>query len=542
MRRYVVKVISCICLIALSAFSKNYAQTPNQLIPFSHQFYQKLYPSAYNPQTKFHSSIKGYYADDSLLIDKYASLMRMGVDTLSRKGWIKRKLFNEHLVDVGTKDYTFFLDFLPDFQMGKDFGNDRGTWLNTRGFQAGVTVGKKFSFYTNFFENQGKFAKYIDNFIQANEVVPGQMTVDTTKMIKDWNYASALLSFTPNKYINLTLGYDKNFIGDGYRSMLLSDVSANYSFFRVRASLGDVTYQTIFAYMLDPGAQPFTSDRRLGYRGKWSAMHYLDWNISNRLSLGLFQAVTWADAEPEAKRGFDFNYIHPFIFLRSVERANYAASPDKMRLGFNLKYELFAHTTLYGQFMLDEFVGREFFKSNGFWTNKWATQIGLKGVDLFGLKSLNYLAELNIARPYTYSHFARISNYSNYNQPLAHPFGANFKEAVGLLFYSFKRFDVQGQMIYARYGLDPEGLNYGKNIFKSYFDRVSDYNNSIAQGIGTNLYIFDVKLAYVLNPKYNLRLEVGGTLRNETNKLSNTNTTLFNVGLRSSFRNLYHDF
>ena len=67
--------------------------------------------------------------------------------------------------------------------------------------------------------------------------------------------------------------------------------------------------------------------------------HYIDWNVTKRFSAGFFQAVTWADAEPEGKRGFDFNYAHPFVFLRSVESAN-TTSPDKMRLGFNLKYEV----------------------------------------------------------------------------------------------------------------------------------------------------------------------------------------------------------
>lgn len=31
---------------------------------------------------------------------------------------------------------------------------------------------------------------------------------------KDWSYATALLSFTANKHLNIALGYDKNFIGD----------------------------------------------------------------------------------------------------------------------------------------------------------------------------------------------------------------------------------------------------------------------------------------------------------------------------------------
>ena len=358
---------------------------------------------------------------------------------------------------------------------------------------------------------------------------------------KDWSYATALLSFTANKHLNLALGYDKNFIGDGYRSMLLSDVAANYSFLRMRATLGNVQYQTIFAYMLDPGAERFTTDRRLGDRGKWMAAHYLDWNITKRFSAGFFQAVTWADAEKEGKRGFDFNYAHPFIFLRSVESAN-TTSPDKMRLGVNLKYEILDKTTVYGQFMFDEFTAKEIFSSNGYWANKHAIQVGFRGSDLFKVPRLNYLAEFNTAKPYTYAHFDRVSNYAAMNQPLAHPFGANFREFLGLLNYSYKRFDFQGQMIYANYGADPAGLNYGKNIFLSYETRVQDYGVSTGQGIKTNLFFTEAKVSYLINPKYNLRAEIGGIIRRESSSLSNQNTGLVTFGLRSTFRNLYRDF
>jgi len=528
----------------LSLFSLNnvaFAQTPNQNIPYSYQFYQKLNSSVYDINSSFHSSIRGYYADDSVLVGQYQSLMKLGVDSLNKRSWVRRKLTDEHLVNFKGDDYNVYLDFLPDFQIGREFKESKTTWLNTRGFQIGGDIGKQFSFYASAYENQGVFANYVTDFINTNQVVPSEMTGKLDGKTKDWSYASALLSFTANKHLNIALGYDKNFIGDGYRSMLLSDVAANYSFLRLRASLGNVQYQTIFAYMLDPGAERFTEDRRLGDRGKWMAAHYLDWNITKRFSAGFFQAVTWADAEKEGKRGFDFNYVHPFIFLRSVESAN-TTSPDKMRLGINLKYEILDKTTLYGQFMFDEFTAKEIFSSNGYWANKHAIQVGFRGSDLFKVPRLNYLAEFNTAKPYTYAHFDRVSNYAAMNQPLAHPFGANFREFLGLLNYSYKRFDFQGQMIYANYGEDPAGLNYGKNIFLSYETRVQDYGVSTGQGIKTNLFFTEAKVSYLINPKYNLRAEVGGIIRKESSALTSQNTGLITFGIRSTFRNLYRDF
>jgi len=539
MIKYILTALLATFVFTVNA--QNEASTPNQNIPYDYQLYQKLNRSVYDTKYKFHSSIKGFNADDPYLKARYDSLMNYGVDSLTRRSWVHRKLFQEHLLQFSDEDYNIYADFLPDFQLGRDLSGNKTTWLNTRGFQVGGHVGKNFSFYLNGFENQGKFADYVNNYIVNNQVVPGQGYGKLTTNKQDWSYVSALLSYTPNKYLNFALGYDKNFIGDGYRSMLLSDVSSNYSFFRVRATLGSVQYQTIFAYMLDPGAPKLTNDRRLGDRGKWMAAHYIDWNVSNRLSLGFFQAVTWADAEVEGKRGFDFNYIHPFIFLRPIESTN-SFSPDKMRLGLNAKYELFQKTVLYGQFMFDEFTAKEFFKGNGYWANKWAIQLGLRGADLFNVSGLNYLAEFNTARPYTYAHFNRLSNYSNYNEALAHPYGANFREFLGILNYSLKRFDFQGQALYAMYGLDPAGKNYGKDIFKNYESRSVDYGSHIGQGIKTDLYILQGKAAYLLNPKYNLKIEIGALLRQEKNTLINNRTTMITFGLRSSFRNLYYDF
>lgn len=528
--------------LTLFAFIQNAsAQTANQNIPYSFQFYQKLNKSVYDINSSFHSSIKGFYGDDTVLVNRYQSLMKLGVDSLNKRSWVRRKLTDEHLINLTGDDYAVYADFLPDFQIGKEFSESKTTWLNTRGFQVGGNVGKQFSFYANAYENQGVFANYVTDFINTNEVVPSEMSGKLGGKTKDWSYATALLSYTANKHINFALGYDKNFIGDGYRSMLLSDVAANYSFFRLRATLGNVQYQTIFAYMLDPGAERLTTDRRLGDRGKWMAAHYIDWNVTKRFSAGFFQAVTWADAEVEGKRGFDFNYIHPFIFLRSVEGAN-TTSPDKMRLGINLKYEVLDKTTLYGQFMFDEFTAKEVFSNTGYWANKWAMQIGFRGSDLFKVPNLNYLAEFNTAKPYTYAHFDRVSNYAEMNQPLAHPFGANFREFLGLLNYSYKRFDFQGQMIYANYGDDPAGLNYGKNIFLSYDTRVQDYGVKTGQGIKTTLFFTEAKVSYLINPKYNLRAEIGGIIRKESSSVATQNTNLITFGLRSTFRNLYRDF
>ena len=68
------------------------------------------------------------------------------------------------------------------------------------------------------------------------------------------------------------------------------------------------------------------------------------------------------------------------------------------------------------------------------------------------------------------------------------------------------------QFNYALYGLDDPNnpnSNVGKDLYKPYTSRNGDYGYSIGNGIKTNLYYSDVKISYLLNPKINLRLELG---------------------------------
>lgn len=520
--------------------------------PYSYHFYQKLNNQLYNTDTRFHTALKPMIID-SALRPAYDALMQLGIT--ERKSWAERKLYNEHLIDVRKENYTFYADFLPDFQIGRDFaGGGRTTWLNTRGAQAGLTIEDKFSLYVNFFENQGVFPSYLDNYIFTNAVMPGQgygksMYDDPRK--KDWMYSSAVLSYTVNQYLNVTLAYDKNFIGDGYRSVLLSDISSNYTALKLTGKVGNVQYMSMWTYMLDPmhpRSAHYDQITGLPVRGgdnwKWGAFQYLDWNVDNRLSIGLFQSVVWGARNAAGRRGFDFNYFNPIIFLRPVELTN-TSSPDKMHLGLNTKYKALKNLTVYGQFLLGEFVAKNFFSTNGHVTNKWAAQIGFRGFDAFGVKNLNYLAEYNTARPYTYSHFDPTSNYSNYGQPLAHPWGANFRELVGILNYSYNRFDFSFQGTWGQFGSDPDAVsNFGHDIFKSYMTPVQEYDNYIGQGIKNDLLYADGKVSYLFNPKYNLRIEAGAVYRKHSIPEQGTHhqTGLLTLGLRSSFRNFYYDF
>ena len=110
-------------------------------------------------------------------------------------------------------------------------------------------------------------------------------------------------------------------------------------------------------------------------------------------------------------------------------------SPDNALAGIDFKANIKHRAQLYGQLLLDEFILSEIKNKPTSWVNKWGLQLGIKYLDAFGIKNLDIQVEANRVRPFTYSHNDTISNYTHYNQPLAHPLGANFQEVLGILLW-----------------------------------------------------------------------------------------------------------
>ena len=53
----------------------------------------------------------------------------------------------------------------------------------------------------------------------------------------DYFDARGYITFNAAKYIDFQFGYDKNFIGNGYRSMFLSDWGNSYLFLKINTRI-----------------------------------------------------------------------------------------------------------------------------------------------------------------------------------------------------------------------------------------------------------------------------------------------------------------
>lgn len=506
------------------------------LIPFDHSLNQL--------SENFHTSFKPYLQSK---ISNYDSLTdyshRYSAFIDKRKhNWIWRDLFREKLINIRSDDFRMDINPLANVIIGKDLFDTAGGLLynNTRGVHVEGSIGDKFSFYSDFYENQSVFLPYITNFVQQSSVVPGEGLVKQFKTNGfDYAMASGYVSYTPDKHFNFQFGHGKNFIGDGYRSLLLSDAAFNYPFLRITSSFWKIQYTNLFASFMDI-REPHTYEA--GFRKKLGSFHYLSWIVNKRLQIGLFEGVIWQATDSSGNRGFDINYLNPIIFYRPIEFS--LGSPNNSLVGANAKVKVFDKMHLYGQLMVDDINVSEFKNGSGFFQNKNGFQLGLKWFDL-GLKNLNLQVEYNQVRPYTYAHKTRLQNYSHYNQSLAHPLGANFREALGFVQYRYKNVFIELKFSYALYGADTGSSHWGKDIFQSDFDSQNGYlsfGNSIGQGVKTILTYQDIRIAYLINPATNLNLVAGISNRGQTSIIETQKNNYFYFGITTNLTNRYYDF
>ncbi|MEP7164697.1 MAG: capsule assembly Wzi family protein [Ferruginibacter sp.] len=446
-----------------------------------------------------------------------------------------------NLLEVNTKDFFLVVNPVLQLQYGKETGYNKNIYVNSKGVTVRGRIANKIGFSSTITDNQERGPRFFQQYINKFKAVPGvgfykpfkAVAADSNKIVAaDYFDARGYITFTAAKYIDLQFGYDKNFIGDGYRSLFLSDWGNSYLFLKLNTKIWKLNYQNIFMELIPQFNKRFDSL----FSRKYAAIHHLSMNVTRWLNLGLFESVVFG-----RKDHFDFQYLNPIIFYRHIEGT--IGSPDNALAGFDFKANILHRVQLYGQFLLDEFILSKIKNSPTNWVNKFGIQVGAKYVDAFGLKNLDLQVEVNRVRPFTYSHKDSIANYTHYNQPLAHPLGANFQEVIGIVNYQpFPKWFVNAKMIYYYQGLDSAGLNYGSDPFRDYRTRSMEEGYKI--GSGNKATCFNG----ILNVTYELRENIflDATLQQRNYKLANvgssSNSTMFSAGIRMNIAKRQYDF
>ena len=536
--------ILIIMLFSIKLFSQSYQY------PFEESYYHKLdrfmikYSGSIND---IHSSLKYYNVDDInefllnlnydeldekskkdfqyLLLENIDWLIYKDSSYLKNKAIIETNAFQKGIRNIFYKSKSsfaklskkhFFIKANPVIRLSldRDIANDNYIFINTRGFKIGGLLDNKIYFYSSLYETQRNYPEHIERKIKRDQALPGEGFFKPYKsgIIKsvegyDFLNAQAYAGIKLSKHLNMQLGHGRFFIGNGIRSLLLSDYAHNYFYLKFDTRIWKFHYQNIFAELTAESRGINGKDRLLPK--KYMAAHYLNFKFNKNLQAGIFENVIF-----HRKDHFEFQYLNPVIIYRTVEQ--FTGSADNVLVGMDINYNFLNRFSLYGQLLLDEFNFAILKKNDGWWANKYGLQLGFKYIDMLGIDHLDLQVESNIVRPYTYSHSDSIATYSHYNQALAHPLGANFKELIILMRYMpHNRIFLKSKILFAMKGEDNGKISYGGNILRSYDLRphdtdgnTIDYGYYIGTGMKHNITQYSLEASYMFYPGYFMDFEV----------------------------------
>lgn len=440
---------------------------------------------------------------------------------------------------------------------GKDSRRDDMLFINTRGVEVRGMVDRKVGFYTYLTDNQMVLPSYVWDQMKLNPVIPHEGFWKEYKDQKgvDFLQARGYITVDATRSINLQVGYDRFNIGNGIRSFIFSDFAPPVSFFKANIKVWKLNYQYFISEMTADVNASLGGNRSAaqGYPDKFVTFHHLSVNIGKKLNVGVFESVIFSPDDTTGAGKFEWAYLNPIIFFRAIEQQN--GSSDNVILGMDFKWNAVKKLSFYGQFTLDEFVINEIKAGKGWWANKFAVQLGGKYVDAFGIPNLDLQGEINIARPYTYSHNTMYGNYTHYQQPLAHPLGANFKEIVGVLRYQpVPKVYVTGKLMFASIGRDSDDYNWGEttpqefefnwgsDLLKPNTTREQTYGNKIGQGIKNDMLYGSFAASWQI--KHNIFIDGTIILRNSKSDLAfyNNNTSITSLALRWNIAQRLYEF
>ncbi len=498
------------------------------------------------------ASVAGGNAYNLTALDKYnlqRFLMSNSEWSTFKPAYLSKKPVWKHFYktpanfyEVNEKDFSLVVNPVIQYKQMFESGNNQKLFYNSRGLAIRGVIGKKVGFDVYVTDNQERDPLYVQDYITANQAVPGARFYKAFKDPGGVDYfdARGSISFNASKYIDIQLGYDRNFIGDGYRSLFMSDFSANSLFLKFNTRIWKFNYENLYMELVPDGLK--ASGNALLPR-KYLRMNYLSLNATKWLNIGIFDAVISG-----RKDHFDFQYLIPVLFLRPAESD--IGSRDNALVGLNVKANIKKKVQVYGQLLLDEFLLREMFKSTGYWANKFGYQLGVKYPDAFGIANLDLQAETNLVRPFTYTHNDSagitsfvVSNYTHSNMPMAHPLGAGFREYIFIAKYQpLKKLYFTAKAIAYKQGLDTANKNFGTNITENYRTRsLGNYGYYIGTGDAVKSMNLSLFTSYELLENLFIDADVQYRTFNRAS-LGNSNTTIVSVGVRWNMARRVFDF
>jgi len=439
-----------------------------------------------------------------------------------------------HLFAVDTKDFTLRVDPVLNLQIGNANDGTGQIFMNTRGAYIRGSILKRLGFYTYVSDNQERDPLYVRNWVKQYGNVPGVgFWKDYGRVGYDYFDFRGGVSFSLLKdYIHVQYAYDKLFIGNGFRSLMLSDFANDYVFLRLSTRIWKLNYEMIIAETIQSVPQVARDERPKNYM----AIHHLSVQPWKWLNFGFYENIM-----EDGTYGLQLSYLNPIIFYRAAE-SNLGAS-GKANIALDAKVNLLKHVQLYGTLLIDEFQIHEIAHyGDGNFANKQALQGGIKYIDALGIKNFDLQGEVNLIRPFTYQNFDSVTNLTHYDQPLAHPLGASVREFILLARYQpINRLYLSGKVINYLQGLDSAGQNDGGDVFRSYNSRPRDNGWKIGSGIPVHSTTLNFNASWELFDNAFIDLSLTHRSYNVWNQ-PNSSVFFYTVGFRMNIARREFDF
>lgn len=455
------------------------------------------------------------------------------LDSTPRYYTITHILYTKHLIEINAKDCYLTISPAANISTGKDFTDtsDRRLMQNTRGVFVEGDLFKRFSFATTFYENQTRFAAYEEDYYKSvgeryqnsageyyaqNAVIPG---AGRTKDFKDdgfdYAFATGYFSYLPINQLRITAGNNQQFIGDGYRSLLLSDNSYAAPYIRLDWKISPRFNFTYYrSRLINLLRRSVSSSAEVYYETKGHSVNYFTFKPNENASISLFEGSIWNRGDSLTSRTSHPLYYNPIPFASSLilDGNNEVVS----LMGLNANYQLGKNHRVYGQLAMNDWDAQ-----------KIGYQLGYRGYNFFQLSDFMIQVEYNRVPTQMYEASNPRLNYSHYNLPLAHVKGSGFHEILLRANYEYKHWFVDLRTV--MYNLKDYNQEGHLALYPS------------SSTIGANVFYQSVELGYRFNRKMNLSIFGRWRMRSTTESgVPTANTVQF--GMRTALTNHYDDF
>lgn len=457
-----------------------------------------------------HTSFQPVFASEVKRIDSSLHLFpSLTLNHFPQKKWVARKLFHEHYISLDTASVRLTIDPLVNFEFGDELrkGPNENTdafYKNTRGFNLKLSIGNNISFESSFRENQAVLPYYLDLRAQQSKVVFGQ---GRWKRFGDNGYdysmASGYFSYNIAPWITVQAGHGKHFIGNGQRSLLLSDLSFNYPYLRLSTNWFEnkIQYKTLYTSLQNLIRLDAADGSEGLFERKQAALHYLEYSPSPVVSFALFESVMFSSITAAGNQKVGVNFWAPIIGVNTLIEGG--EDLGNTLWGTNLKINLFNKLQIYNQLsVFNEDI------------NELSVQVGGK---LYVGEKLLFQAEGNMIAENA------IGDFTHYGESLTHPLPEGSTELMGLVQYQESRYI---------------GSLSHNVIFNDLIDiRFFDFKNSIIVNPSFNF-------AFNFGVQYRQELYSSDNFRNSSSFLSlrDEESLFIYLGLSTNLQNLYFNY